>query len=676
MPSTLGDIRKMPFRNGVISYVRCALGSGKPPREIDQVALELLRKNCIRPDSCGSGAPVTSGWIAGRHVFDLDFSHESNSFSRALLAAMRTDSVAVPPALKRAYRAMAEDELRGGSTRDRGLSRIERMDAKEQAERRCIQEIGDGRWRRIAERPVLWDLDENIVLAPVDGDLTFNQLKGVMQETFDCLIERQAAGRRAVFEADAMGHASDLRDATLDGFVAPPAQVATDEEGAPRKITANPEPSWAAGDPLDYFGNVFLLWLWWKCDCDEGLVEIGGPSSESSESSEFSRWRWCAMTQIVGDLPSAALDYRLDPQLIATTPAHPRDQARMLIFHRRESRIEHRRVADLPEYLEPNSKLIVNETRVAPLRFVARRVGDGRETEGLFLGRAAEGRWLALIKGAKRFAIGDELELCPPAGAETSHQDRIKLYGRREMAWEVAFESSSVPSAIWERSGRTPLPPYIVQARNAAGGGEYSDAVDRGEYQTVFARASDLPSCAAPTAGLHFTPELLERIANFGVERIAIELQVGTGTFRPVEVPVLSAHPMHHEHCRISAWNLLRLADNVSDGSLVVGTTSVRFLESLPRPIPEGIIARAKAMVDVGSPEAVAMDFTTNILIAPGFDFRWTHRLLTNFHLPRSTLLALVGALVGLEQLKEIYAVAQRERYRFYSFGDAMLILP
>ena len=286
MPSTLGDIRKMPFRNGVISYVRCALGSGKPPREIDQVALELLRKNCIRPDSCGSGAPVTSGWIAGRHVFDLDFSHESNSFSRALLAAMRTDSVAVPPALKRAYRAMAEDELRGGSTRDRGLSRIERMDAKEQAERRCIQEIGDGRWRRIAERPVLWDLDENIVLAPVDGDLTFNQLKGVMQETFDCLIERQAAGRRAVFEADAMGHASDLRDATLDGFVAPPAQVATDEEGAPRKITANPEPSWAAGDPLDYFGNVFLLWLWWKCDCDEGLVEIGGPSSESSESSE------------------------------------------------------------------------------------------------------------------------------------------------------------------------------------------------------------------------------------------------------------------------------------------------------------------------------------------------------------------------------------------------------
>ena len=273
----------MPFRHGVISYARCAVGSGQAPTDIDQSALKKLSKNCIRPDAAGNGSPVTSGWIAGRHVFDMDFSHESNSFSGALLAAMRTDTVAVPPALKRAYRAMAEDEMRGGSPSDRGLSRADRMEAKEQSEQRCMQEIGEGRWRRIAERPVLWDLEGGVVFAPVDAEIPFNQLKGLMQETFDCLIERQAAGRRAVLEAATLGHARELQDAHLDAFVSPPAQVATDDEGAPRKIGENPEPSWAAGDPLDYFGNVFLLWLWWKCECGEGVVEIGGPSTETTE---------------------------------------------------------------------------------------------------------------------------------------------------------------------------------------------------------------------------------------------------------------------------------------------------------------------------------------------------------------------------------------------------------
>lgn len=380
--------------------------------------------------------------------------------------------------------------------------------------------------------------------------------------------------------------------------------------------------------------------------------------------------------QVADDLACAELEYPLDPQLIATTPAHPRDQARMMVFHRKECRIEHRKVADVLEYLVPRSKMIVNETRVAPLRFVARRVSDGRETEGLFLGQAAGGRWLALIKGAKRFACGDELQLCPPDGAAVAESDRIRLHARREMAWEISFESASDPSTVWERSGRTPLPPYILQARKVAGMGDYPESIDRQEYQTVFARSSDLPSCAAPTAGLHFTPELLARIAERGIERIAIELQVGTGTFRPVEADLLSAHPMHHEHCRISAGNLLGITGDNNDLNLVVGTTSVRCLETVPRPIPAEFIAIARARVAAGCPDDVAMDFTTNILITPGFEFQWTNRLLTNFHLPRSTLLALVGALVGLDQLKRLYAIAQQERYRFYSFGDAMLILP
>ena len=226
---------------------------------------------------------MTSGWIAGRHVFDLDFTHDSNSFVGVMLASLRTDTVGVPPALKRAYRAMAEDELRGGAQSDRALSRADRMEAKERAEQRAMQEIGEGRWRKIAERPVLWDLEGKVVLSAVEGEAAFNQLKGVLAETFDCHIERQAAGRRAVAVAQILHCARELRDAQLDAFVTPPAAIATDAEGSPRRIGEHPEPAWAAGDPLDFFGNVFLLWLWWKCDCAEGLVEVGALGSETCE---------------------------------------------------------------------------------------------------------------------------------------------------------------------------------------------------------------------------------------------------------------------------------------------------------------------------------------------------------------------------------------------------------
>lgn len=382
------------------------------------------------------------------------------------------------------------------------------------------------------------------------------------------------------------------------------------------------------------------------------------------------------MTSLSTDIATADLDYALDPALIARSPAHPRDRAKMLVLHTKEGKIEHRTVADLPDYLDARGKLIVNETRVAPLRFVARRVRDGRQTEGLFLGRAADQRWMALIKGAKRFAAGDVLELCAPDGSSGHECDRIRLHSRREMGWEVCFEGSATPSTVWERSGWTPLPPYIVQARKLVADEQFSDALDRQAYQTVFARASELASCAAPTAGLHFTAELLATITQRGIERLSIELQVGPGTFRPVESDLLSAHPMHHERCRVNAGAVVALAEADMDASLLVGTTSVRLLETIPRPIPMVFRQIAQERIAAHCPQDIAMDFVTNILISPGFKFQWTRRLLTNFHLPRSTLLALVGALVGLEQLKEVYALAQRERYRFYSFGDAMLILP
>ncbi|MSR69148.1 MAG: S-adenosylmethionine:tRNA ribosyltransferase-isomerase [Phycisphaerales bacterium] len=378
----------------------------------------------------------------------------------------------------------------------------------------------------------------------------------------------------------------------------------------------------------------------------------------------------------LNDLAASELEYPLDASLIATNPADPRDQARMLVFHQKSGRVEHRKVADLQEYLPAGSALIVNQTRVAPLRFVARRLSDGRETEGLFLWRAADERWAALIKGSKKFHPGDVLELCPAAESAGSERDRITLHSRRDMHWEVALASGSDAARIWERSGRIPIPPYILQARRAAGVTGGDESLDRSQYQTVFSQESELPSCAAPTAGLHFTNELLSRIAAQGVERIAIELQVGTGTFRPVDAELLSKHPMHHEHCRMSARDALLLSAVNRDLSLVVGTTSVRLLESLPHDLPPQIVAAAQAMVAAGHPAGTVMDFVTNILITPGFEFQWTKRLLTNFHLPRSTLLALVGAMVGLDQLKELYALAQSERYRFYSFGDAMLVQP
>ncbi len=375
-------------------------------------------------------------------------------------------------------------------------------------------------------------------------------------------------------------------------------------------------------------------------------------------------------------LATSELDYALDHSLIASMPAEPRDHARMLVFHQASGRIEHRIVADLPEYLPRGSSMIVNETRVAPMRFVAKRTSDERVTEGLFLSRAAENRWIVLLKSAKKFHSGDRLELTPADGCVAAGRDTITLHARREMAWEVALEEGEDAPQLWQRSGRTPLPPYIVQSRRAMGIGEPCDELDRVRYQTRFARQSDLPSCAAPTAGLHFTDGLLERINAAGVDRISVELQVGRGTFRPVEAELLSDHPMHHERCRISAEGVVALSTLNRDVSLVIGTTSVRLLESLPRPLPPQIVAAAGAMVAAGTPRAPVMDFPTNILIAPGFEFQWTRRLLTNFHLPRSTLLALVGALVGLEQLKELYAIAQQERYRFYSFGDAMLLQP
>jgi len=400
------------------------------------------------------------------------------------------------------------------------------------------------------------------------------------------------------------------------------------------------------------------------------------------------------------------LDYRLDSACIATAPAEPRDAARLLVLHRAADRIEHRHVRDLPEYLRTGDSLVLNTTRVAPMRLRGRRRADGRPVEGLVLEFRGSTLAHALIHGARRFKAGDVVDL-------RSAGDALVFVAREGIGWLLESAAGQSIADVIERSGWTPLPPYILEARSdraaadgaSAHGGdadrglvsgadgsvhgsvgdramsaedeESLDAHDREAYQTIYAALTDRPSCAAPTAGLHFTPGLLERLGRQGVGRIDVELQVGAGTFRTVDAQDVASHPMHSERCRLPAQAAVNLSQVVAGQRLVaVGTTSVRVLESLPRPLPEPMCAAARALVANGRGSHHVHDFSTELFIRPGFEFRWVDVLMTNFHLPRSTLLTLVGALVGMDRLKRTYAEAQRLGYRFYSYGDAMLVLP
>lgn len=378
------------------------------------------------------------------------------------------------------------------------------------------------------------------------------------------------------------------------------------------------------------------------------------------------------------DIAASELDYVLDQRLIATTPSSPRDDARMLVVRRSSDRIEHARVRDLPDYLASGTRLVVNQTRVAPMRFIASR--GTRTSEGLFVSRTDAGTWLVLLKGAKQFRPGERLELIPAQGFPPAG-DSIELVRRDGIHWEVALGSGGSALDALERSGRTPLPPYILQARARSGSPPVPEAIDRRDYQTLFAHgtgtAPERASCAAPTAGLHFTPRLIGELLARGVETLPIELQVGTGTFRPLEADRVSQHQMHSERCIVRPGEVERLRHWQRDTNLVVGTTCARLLESLPMPLP-ALAGSPGSPGDcdwTGATPDGGLDFSTDILIAPGYEFRWVGQLLTNFHLPRSTLMALVGALVGLDRLKALYRIAQEERYRFYSLGDAMLIL-
>ncbi len=348
-------------------------------------------------------------------------------------------------------------------------------------------------------------------------------------------------------------------------------------------------------------------------------------------------------------------DYPLDPALIAQQPLARRDESRLMVLRRKTGRTELRVFGDLPSLLLPGDVMVVNNTRVIPARFFCRR-GTGGRIEGLFLKQdprsETPGQWSVLLKGAGRCRVGERLGL---VGAEGSVELEL-LESRGAGQWLVAADPPAPAAEILARAGRTPLPPYI---RRPAGSARTADASDRDRYQTVYA-ASD-GAVAAPTAGLHFTPEVLAALEARGIKALTVTLHVGLGTFAPVKVESLADHQMHSEWYEMPAAtaDALNAARDERRRIVAVGTTSVRVLESVIG--PDGRFE--------------ARSGWTDIFLYPPAEFRATDALITNFHLPRSTLLMLVAAFAGTERVLSAYEEAKHLAYRFYSYGDAMLIL-
>ncbi len=335
-------------------------------------------------------------------------------------------------------------------------------------------------------------------------------------------------------------------------------------------------------------------------------------------------------------------DYELPEELIAQHPVEPRDAARLLVLHRADGRIEHRIFREIGAYLRPGDLLVVNDTRVLRARLRGRLVTTGGAVEALLLRDLGEGRWEALVRPGRRLRPGRRAEFTGAAGSVEAEVEAVLEGGERVLRFPMGVD----PQAF----GETPLPPYI-----------HEPLTDAERYQTVYAREPG--SAAAPTAGLHFTPRLLEELQAGGVELVTITLHIGPGTFRPVSVEDPRQHPMHAEYYRISQAAAQAITAARARGGRVVcvGTTTVRVLE--------------QAALDAGDGPLTAREGWTRLFILPGHQFRLTDALITNFHLPRSTLLMLVSALAGRDLILRAYREAVAQRYRFYSFGDAMLIL-
>lgn len=350
----------------------------------------------------------------------------------------------------------------------------------------------------------------------------------------------------------------------------------------------------------------------------------------------------------------ASYDYHLPSELIATEPLPQRDSSRMLVLDRRTGALSHRHVRDLPEILRSGDRLVLNDTQVVPARLFGSRTATGGKWEGLYLDSLPTGQWRLIAQSGGRLMPGEAIAVVPAHGPADGHPADgliLTLVERdAEGVWTVDPSTEEPAIDVLRRCGTVPLPPYVRRKRG-------TDA-DRERYQTTYARRPG--AVAAPTAGLHFTPELFAACSSRGIERSFLTLHVGIGTFRPISVDRLRDHVMHREWCEVADDTCRQIGETRRRGGRIVavGTTSVRTLETASR-----------------SGACQAWSGETNLFIRPPYQFRTVDCLLTNFHLPRSTLLVLVCALAGNELVRKAYEEAVRERYRFYSYGDSMLIL-
>lgn len=341
-------------------------------------------------------------------------------------------------------------------------------------------------------------------------------------------------------------------------------------------------------------------------------------------------------------------DYELPRELIAQQPLARRADARLLVADRQSGAIEHRHVRDLPEILRAGDRLVLNDTRVIPASLVGYRSETGGRWQGLFLERTDAGHWRVLGKTRGKLRAGETITLLDREARDAA---RLRLIEKLpEGAWLAHIEPEQDALALLERVGRVPLPHYIRGGAARAG--------DQQTYQTVFAREPG--AVAAPTAGLHFTENLLNQLEQKGITNTRLTLHVGLGTFRPITADSLDAHAMHREWARITPQAVAELKQCRERGGRIVavGTTSVRTLETAAR-----------------GGELAPFSGETDLFIRPPYQFRAVDALLTNFHLPRTTLLVLVYTFGGADLIRRAYQEAVEQEYRFYSYGDAMLIL-
>ncbi len=352
------------------------------------------------------------------------------------------------------------------------------------------------------------------------------------------------------------------------------------------------------------------------------------------------------------------LNYYLPPELIAQQPADIRSSARLLVLNRSSGELIDSRFTGIGDFLSPGDCLVLNDTKVLQARFFARR-STGARLEALFLAESEPGTWQVMLKGARKVKPGDELYLkdkakkdfCRAVVLEKKGEGRCRL--KIDTALSGSDKISSVDT-ILDKIGFPPLPPYIKRDDDPA-----AAAIDKLRYQTVYARHTG--AVAAPTAGLHITNQLIEQLKQRGIRFAYITLHVGTGTFKPITAENLEGHQIHQEQFSIDEENarIINTAKNKGSRIIAVGTTSARTLETA---------------ATAGS-QAKAADGTTTLFIKPGYKFKIIDAMVTNFHLPKSTLLALVAAFAGLENILAAYSHAIEQRYRFYSYGDTMLII-